>query len=484
MASDTIRHCPTCGREVAAARALCPTCLRRLDDVPVVAAPPAAPDAPAAPTPPRAALRRRGGRVGAALRRHPWRTAVATLVLVAVAWFAFARLRPAATLPRPSSTLSVAASAAAWPLPGGDLGATRATTAAPGALDSVAWRQHLDASITTAPVVDGDAVYVGRADDRLAALALADGAVRWDLALPAPVDSAPAVAGDALYLALRNGAVFALDRATGRQRWRAQVAVPVYATPVVFDGTVYVASFGHLSGIDAATGRVLWSTGIGGGWMQVEPVVAGNVIALATSRQVEFYDRRTGARTFVYPLREVTALVATPALVVAIAPHAVMAYEPSSRTPWWYGLRGAWANAYIWGMAHRPPRFPHLWGTPLESPQPVGVTTRPLPAASTASAFVPGADGSLTALDLATGAAGWTLPAGTAVAPPALTADGLLVAGSREIAVLDPRSGTVVRRSALPLARVSGLAVTSRGAVLIGGDGAGGGDATEVVLLR
>jgi outer membrane protein assembly factor BamB len=209
-----------------------------------------------------------------------------------------------------SAALDAATGARLWsaPVPGSDLqsavanglvyigsgdGNLYACDALSGA---VRWSAPSGASGQAAPVVAGGAVFVS-GNGRITAFDAATGAVRW-VATPgggAPLTS-PAVANGLVYAVAKDNQLYALDATTGAIVWVNVSAGPVEAAPVVAGGTVYAGSTDSRYGVhafDARRGTVRWlSTGISSHY---SPAVANGIVYVgADSGELDALDARTG----------------------------------------------------------------------------------------------------------------------------------------------------------------------------------------------
>lgn len=126
------------------------------------------------------------------------------------------------------------------------------------------------------PATVGDSVIVGDTTGVVQAVGVHDGAIRWTHQVGGPVYGPIAVDGSALFVADDSGHVSRLNAETGREIWcrligpkEAKHAIPDHfgdmewdfagPEPVVEDGVVYVASADHqLHAIDANTGAERW----------------------------------------------------------------------------------------------------------------------------------------------------------------------------------------------------------------------------------
>ncbi len=68
-----------------------------------------------------------------------------------------------------------------------------------------------------------------------------------------------------------NGYVFAISPTTGEEKWRTKLSTGFFnavsgqdVMVILRDGIVIAASYGHIFGLDAETGAVLWHNGLTG----------------------------------------------------------------------------------------------------------------------------------------------------------------------------------------------------------------------------
>jgi outer membrane protein assembly factor BamB/uncharacterized cupredoxin-like copper-binding protein len=191
---------------------------------------------------------------------------------------------PLPTIPPETEALS-----GNWPVPQGDLAATR--DAVDSSIDSstigdleVAWTFDITApgffgSITSQPIVVDDTVYIQDMRSNVFALDKTTGDTRWE----APFDvgsigpNGVAVAYGMVYAGLSDtGEVVALSAEDGSEVWRQRIGSPpgegIDMSPIVHDGTVYISTVpgtglgsfyaggdrGVLYALDARTGEVEW----------------------------------------------------------------------------------------------------------------------------------------------------------------------------------------------------------------------------------
>jgi outer membrane protein assembly factor BamB len=123
------------------------------------------------------------------------------------------------------------------------------------------WRFDTDGEIRSQPVMaEGDeTVYFGSADGSLYAVTT-DGELGWRFDTGGPIYGSASVDGDTIVCATNSGEVLALDRRTGTPVWRS--GFPEYAietAPCVADATVYVGAWDRfIYSLDIRDGAQLW----------------------------------------------------------------------------------------------------------------------------------------------------------------------------------------------------------------------------------
>ncbi|EEF78451.1 outer membrane protein assembly factor BamB [Methylophaga thiooxydans] len=138
------------------------------------------------------------------------------------------------------------------------------------------WRARLTSEVLAPPTTDGGMVVSRTADGRVTAVSADSGEVQWSYQRAVPLLSlrgagAPVIAGDNVIAGYDNGKLVALSLSDGKVVWEKSVAVPrgrteldrlvdIDADPVVKNDNVYVVTYqGNVSGLDLASGQVLWS---------------------------------------------------------------------------------------------------------------------------------------------------------------------------------------------------------------------------------
>lgn len=125
------------------------------------------------------------------------------------------------------------------------------------------------------PVIEGNAVFAVGNAGRMIAVDRKSGARLWSLSV-ASIQT-PYVAGDSVYVVDSSGRLSSITREAGTVRW--SVKLPddsTWSGPVLAGNRLWLVSRkGSLVGVDAATGKVAASRGLGARVM-IAPVVAAN----------------------------------------------------------------------------------------------------------------------------------------------------------------------------------------------------------------
>jgi outer membrane protein assembly factor BamB len=125
--------------------------------------------------------------------------------------------------------------------------------------------------------------------------------LRWAVDVGEVVQGSPAIDGRSIFVAGWDGSLVALSQKDGHELWRQSVGEPmIVVSPALYRKTVIVSSgtwqSGHLWAFASRDGTLLWSTPVPGGIQLVPPTVYGDTVFLASSQGAVFaYSARTGA---------------------------------------------------------------------------------------------------------------------------------------------------------------------------------------------
>ncbi len=464
------KRCPTCDRLTPAESLRCYECWNDVAAVPVL------PVAESTEALARQAAGDLATHAGQARRRARWRrvrlatTALLAMIVLAYGYRTFIYTPPP---PPPASqpSLQLEATAATWPIEGGNLTGTRATSARPVLTAPEAWKLDLGTPTRTPLIAGADRLFAALDDGRIVAVDAGTGRAVWTHVLANPPVAAPTLAGNRLFVPQLSGRLLVLDASSGAVIFETPVVPTSFTTsPMVADGIAYLFGTGDLVALDAATGARLWSQNIESNWAFVTPVLAGSHIAVATGDRTLIFDRTAGAQTYYYEFQRAHpySIVLADDTVYSLSSRFGAALSVDSRRPWWEGERKYWNQFWIWGMAPEPPPPPSLW-----------VTSRPprdgFPAAVAPDRLlVAGPAGDLRAIARADGSPLWQERVEVITAAPTLTPDGLVVVHPQRLALYDIGDGHLIAERALDVAAdapLQSIVVASHGTYAVAANG-------------
>src|SRR5438045_1459439 len=159
------------------------------------------------------------------------------------------------------------------------------------------WCADESGSITSAPAVNEDTVYITNGGDAIAVDQFT-GTRLWTFT-PAdfsPLTETPAIANGVVYVT-GGSAVFALDQSTGHRIWRHNLeAQSKISAPFIANGIVYVGG-GALYALNAVDGHVVWRNRRAGVNVSTPAIAEGRVFVNAEDPQFGLwaFDAQNGA---------------------------------------------------------------------------------------------------------------------------------------------------------------------------------------------
>ncbi|NQT85490.1 PQQ-binding-like beta-propeller repeat protein, partial [bacterium] len=304
--------------------------------------------------------------------------------------------------------------------------------------------------VTSCPIVADGAVYFGSGKGKLHAVDLATHQARWtrEMQEDEPIRSSVAVAGGLAFLT-GKGYACGLEARTGRELWRianrtySRSNTPDFCSPVVIDGQVFLSG-SRFTAIDGAAGTLTWRLRTCRGPLTAPAVNGG--IAYVSCSDSHLHAIDLAKRQEAWTAEKVAQVVAPPVVSgnIVLCPEWDTLHALDSRT----------------GQV--------VWKTTL------GKGRLSAAAAAHGLAFVSTSkDRTLHALDLATGAAKWTLrpdkvgagaPYPTA---PSVVGDAVCYARGKTLYIVDARTGKVTGERSLPAVATTPPTIVD-GAIYIG----------------
>ena len=162
------------------------------------------------------------------------------------------------------------------------------------------WCRDESGSITSAPAVDRNTVYITNGTSVVAVDQLT-GTQRWRFTPSdfSPVANTPAVFGERVYVTGGSSA-FALARTTGQQLWRTDLEPQRnISAPSVAGGAVYVGGQ-HLYALRGSDGSLLWTQGIVGSPVSMPAIAHGKVFVNSQDAQFGLWAFRADNGAFLW----------------------------------------------------------------------------------------------------------------------------------------------------------------------------------------
>lgn len=104
------------------------------------------------------------------------------------------------------------------------------------------WKAATGAAFTQPAVLRGTSLYAVNSRGEVFAWTAATKVLRWTTRLNVSITAAPVVTADGVFIAAQDQSLYLLDHEFGELRWRARLSSPLYAGPVVVGDTAYQAS--------------------------------------------------------------------------------------------------------------------------------------------------------------------------------------------------------------------------------------------------
>jgi len=124
------------------------------------------------------------------------------------------------------------------------------------------WRADLKGQIVATASCDGQRVYVGTRAGRFFAVGARDGKIAWQVAAAGAVEGGSCLGAGLVCFGDKSGKVHAINVANGQPAWAspADVGGPVATAPIRVGAYIYGGTTdGKLFGIEAATGKIVWT---------------------------------------------------------------------------------------------------------------------------------------------------------------------------------------------------------------------------------
>lgn len=139
-------------------------------------------------------------------------------------------------------------------------------------------------SMSSAPVIVGDVIYVGSSNGHVYAIHKDSGEEVWRYQTGGPVLSVPAIEDGALFIGSNDHHLYALNANTGELIWKFDTGQVVISSPVVHKGLVIVGSrSADLFALNTKTGEPAWSRFYWFSWVESSGVIHDDLLYIGSS---------------------------------------------------------------------------------------------------------------------------------------------------------------------------------------------------------
>ncbi|PKO16897.1 MAG: hypothetical protein CVU39_06675 [Chloroflexi bacterium HGW-Chloroflexi-10] len=129
---------------------------------------------------------------------------------------------------------------------------------------NLVWTFKAKQALWSAPVVDGETVYLASMDHFLYALNLKTGEMIWETDLGGAIVYSPSMENGTLFVATLANEVVAVNKTNGSVVWRNPTSQNLWSQPVIKDGIVYYGDHeGKVSAVSAEDGKEKWNYNLG-----------------------------------------------------------------------------------------------------------------------------------------------------------------------------------------------------------------------------
>ncbi|MDQ7817993.1 MAG: PQQ-binding-like beta-propeller repeat protein [Melioribacteraceae bacterium] len=138
----------------------------------------------------------------------------------------------------------------------------------------VKWNFKTHYTITSAPVVDSENVFVTNGSGYAYCLSSSDEELLWKFKTDGAIFGSPDVSKNKVVFGSNDQNIYCVNASTGKLEWKYQTEAPVVAVPEIFDDVVYIGGGdGKFRAFELATGKLIWEFSEIGEFIETKPVV-------------------------------------------------------------------------------------------------------------------------------------------------------------------------------------------------------------------
>lgn len=138
----------------------------------------------------------------------------------------------------------------------------------------VKWKYETNFTMTSAPVVKKENVFVTSGNGSVYSLSLLNGKVNWQFKTDGAIYGSPDCSNDKVVFGSTDHYVYCISSLSGKLIWKYKTESPVVAVPTIYDNTVYIGGGdGKFRAIDLHDGKLIWKYNGIGEFVETKPLI-------------------------------------------------------------------------------------------------------------------------------------------------------------------------------------------------------------------
>lgn len=138
----------------------------------------------------------------------------------------------------------------------------------------VKWVFNTDYTITSAPVLSDQKIFVTSGSKYAYCLQLSTGKVLWQFKTDGAIYGSPDVSNDKVIFGSNDQNIYCVNSLNGKLIWKYQTKAPIVAVPTIYKNAVYIGGGdGKFRAIDLTTGKLIWEYNGIGEFVETKPLI-------------------------------------------------------------------------------------------------------------------------------------------------------------------------------------------------------------------
>lgn len=143
----------------------------------------------------------------------------------------------------------------------------------------IKWNYKTNFTMTSAPVISNENVFVTSGSGYVYCLALRDGRLNWKFKTDEAIYSSPEVSNGKVVFSSNDQNIYCVSATTGKLNWKFKTQSPNVAVPRIHDNVVYIGGGdGKFRAIELSSGKLIWEYNGIGGFVESKPLIYENKV--------------------------------------------------------------------------------------------------------------------------------------------------------------------------------------------------------------